>query len=184
MRTRRGRHAGVMAIVGLSTGEIKPKLLRLHLRCSGVAARSYPAPKCPTQQVSPSSCGFSESLLKRHPSPSDPQQPEKTLPLPPACILTCRSLPLPKFCCSVSPLVTPLRRAQLLSEGGNLAARSPLRQMGLLFQGEQAVAEAGGNPRRRTTFEAPREGAEEGSGHGVHSRPQGSGSGGVRVNLF
>lgn len=54
---------------------------------------------------------------------------------------------------------------------------TPLHQLGLLFRGEQAGARAGGKPRRRTTFEAPREGAEEGSGRRVHWWPRGAGGG-------
>lgn len=69
----------------------------------------------------------------------------------------------------------PLCGAQLLEEEEEeISGRDPLCQMGLQFQGEQ-VARDGGDPRRRTTFEAAREGAEEGSGHGLHSWPQGAG---------
>ena len=136
MRTRRGRHGGVTVIAGLRTGEIKTKLLRVHSRCSGAAAHSYPVLKCPTQQVSPFSCGFSGSLLKRHLSPSDPQQPEKLclclLPVFQPAVFSpkglCQSL---LFC---SPLVTTLCRAQLLSEE-ETSRRDPPAPDGIAISG-------------------------------------------------
>lgn len=171
-----------MVIVGLSTGEIKTKLLRVHSRCSGGAARSYPVPKCPTQRVSPSSCGLSESLPKGHPSPCDPQQPEKPCPcLSPAFQPAGFPPKGPKFAGLFSPCAGALRGAAPLG-GGNLAARPPCARWDCYFGAGGQRPGPAENPRGRTTFEAPREGAEEGSGHGVHSWPQGAGGGGeVRV---
>lgn len=65
-----------------------------------------------------------------------------------------------------SPLVVPLCRAQLLEEEEEETSRpDPLRQLGLLFQGEQA-ARAGGNQRRTALGAARKRGRDTGSARG------------------